>query len=136
MDSFHFFKHPATTEKKCNCSMRTIFIDIFDHITIFNYLNIIFNSKVKLSKFTPPRVGPHLMEILMWGAVRAACRSFSLFFPLYFFAGDLQVDNNESLGCAHLIPSGGEEKHHSALGILCLKMVICQLEQILGEQER
>lgn len=56
--------------------------------------------------------------------------------PLTFFAGDFQLDNNESPGCAHLIPSGRGEKHHSALGILCLKMVICQLEQILGEPGR
>lgn len=78
------------------------------------------------------------MLILIWGAVRAGCQIFFFcsFLFTFFFTGDLQVDNNESPGCAHLIPSGRGEKHHSALGILCLKMVICQLEQILGEQAR
>lgn len=75
-----------------------------------------------------------LTLILIWGAVRACCRIFPPF--VTFSAGYLQVDSNESPGCAHLIPSGRGEKHHSALGILCLKMVICQLEQILGEQGR
>lgn len=89
-----------------------------------------------MPKSTPrPPFFPYLTSILIWGAVRTCCRIFSPFL-FYFFAGDLQVDNSESPGCAHLIPSGRGEKHHSVLGILSLKMVICQLEQILGEQGR
>lgn len=76
-----------------------------------------------------------LTLIFTWGALRACCHIFSPFL-LYFYAEDLQVDNNDSPGCAHLMPSGRGKKHHSALGILSLKMVICQLEQILGEQAR
>lgn len=71
-----------------------------------------------------------------YGELSELVVAFFFFSLLLFFTGDLQVDNNESPGCAHLIPSGRGEKHHSALGILCLKMVICQLEQILGEQGR
>lgn len=60
-----------------------------------------------------------------------------LYFFIYFFVGDIQVDNNDSLGCAQLIPSGrGKKKHRWALGIFCLKMVICWLEQLLREHKR
>lgn len=46
------------------------------------------------------------------------------------------MDNNEPPGYAHLIPARRGEKHHGALGMLRLKMVICQLDQILGELGR
>ncbi len=88
-----------------------------------------------MSKFGPPSQPPPDVDSHMGSCQSLLSHSFlSSFFT--FFAGDLQVDNNESPGCAHLIPSGRGEKHHGTLGILCLKMVICQLEQILGEQRR
>lgn len=81
------------------------------------------------------QVWPHLAVILIWGPVTLS--PILLHFLFYFFV--LETSKWITIsphGCAHLIPSGRGEKHHRALGILCLKMVICQLEQILREQGR